>query len=460
MGICRLCLQTEGEKMMSQKVLELLKKYIPGMYSIVRNLDLLLCEICFTNIETLSAFVGTINDTNEKIKAAKEATADKIDLTRLVQTNNNCHGKVSSACRLCLKIIFMPQIFLYENESNVLRHDLILEMCQICMISMDLELSEHPVMCWECWENLQICYSFKKSCLDIDKKITSYRTIFCLTKKDITENIFTEMCNYFSQNLDNDLIKLSRIIEKEDELLENCLDVSRYTLRNNVKREYKREDCSNNDKVCENKIMPKSNSKRRRHCFTEEDDNFLLEAYKGVNNTENSLRKTIWPQIQMKWLASFPDKPLTICSIIARINRLLQKTGEIKRARRKKILPRPPKKPFVLQNILLVPAINKAAVEYKESFTEDIPSLKMESLSNEEVHLTEFKLEPLSDCPPSDSDSDSESLPIPDLERMDVRDSSNVWINVSRELEEEEEEEEKDDDSECVIVKYYKQFLR
>ncbi|CAG9838571.1 unnamed protein product [Diabrotica balteata] len=459
MGICRLCLQVEGEKIKSQKVLELLKKFIPGMYSIMKNLDLLLCEICSTNIETLSVFMDTINDTNEKIKTAKEATTDKIDLMSLVQMNNNYRRKVSSACRLCLNIISKPQIFLYENKCNLLRHDLILEMSQICMISLDLELSEHPVMCVQCWENLQICYSFIKGCLDMDKKITAYCTIFCVTKKDITENIFTEMCNYFSQNLDEDLLKLSKVIEKEDELFENCLDASRYTLRKNVKREYAIEDCSDNDKVCAKKEVSKSISKRRRHYFTQDDDNFLLEAYMNVNNTENSVRKKIWPQIQIKWLESFPEKPLTISSIHSRVKRLISKTGGIKRPRPKKSIPRPPKKPFVLQNILLMPPINKPDVEFHESFTEDVPSVKLESLSNEEVHLAEFKLEPLSDCPPSDSDSDTESLPIPDLERMDVRESSNnVWIDISKELDE-EEEEDSDSGNFHAILKYYKHFL-
>lgn len=411
MDICRLCLKAGSQNIPNPKdIIDILKKFLPSMNPCLKQSVFQLCETCLCNIRTLKNLNYILNKTDEKIELQiRNSNGKEIDLMQLLETKSAIEIRTKNIypCRICLQIIYLPKIFLYENDTNILRYDLIYNMFQFCNITLKCDLSPQPVMCLQCWESIQVCYSFKKNYIETNNKIKAYLTRFNISNKNVNEEVLKKMSHYISSDI-NEIFK---------DLSDNHENIERRSLRRKGKKVYNNGLHSSNTKTeSSNVVQPK----RTRYTFTAEDDKFLLELYSEVTKTD--IAKRPWKSIQEKWLHHFPKNPLKINSIHSRLNILLKRNTNIAHKSSTKNKSRVKK---VWMNNKVVNIFD----EYYNAKSED-PLLKVapvsfmantitEPFSNNDSYI-EPKLEQFLDMPPSGTDSDCESLPIPLLERMDL----------------------------------------
>nr|XP_023024883.1 zinc finger protein 595-like [Leptinotarsa decemlineata]XP_023024884.1 zinc finger protein 595-like [Leptinotarsa decemlineata] len=69
-------------------------------------------------------------------------------------------------CRLCLKEIESG----LENIDDIQR-----EMLEVLLIKVDWSISEHPVLCRQCFTEMQDSFTFKSNCIDIEDYLTPFK---------------------------------------------------------------------------------------------------------------------------------------------------------------------------------------------------------------------------------------------------------------------------------------------
>ncbi|XP_056632485.1 uncharacterized protein LOC130442417 isoform X1 [Diorhabda sublineata] len=412
MDICRLCLKAESQNISNPTdIINILKKFLPSMNPCLKHSVFQLCETCLCNIHTLKNLKYILNKTDEKIKLKiRNSKGKEIDLINLLETTSELEIKTKNIhpCRICLQIIYFPKIFLYENNTNILRHDLIQNMFQFCNITLKCDLFQQPVMCLQCWESIQVCYSFKKNYLETNNKIQAYLIQFNISNNTINEEILKSMSQYFYSDI-NEIIK-------NKDFCDNRENIGRRSLRRNERKRYNNHTIKENPTFIETEHSDVVLPKRTRYTFTAKDDKFLLKFYYEVTSTNIASRP--WKIIQEKWFNHFPENPLKISSIHSRLTTLLkQKRNTFK-----------PLKSSTKNNF----TVKKRKT--KNIFNEFHPECSNEESDNYVCEVTPFsfvtstipvpstdnKMEQFVDMPPSGTDSDCESLPIPLLERMDL----------------------------------------
>ncbi|CAG9817126.1 unnamed protein product [Phaedon cochleariae] len=315
MDTCRLCLHhSETFIKIPEEALRILQELLPCLNQyFIQNPGV--CEICMDDIKVVRMLMR-----NGKKKE--------------VNTMNNSNKQVQiSECSICLTHIRNPQIFLCENNTNILRFDLLRSMLEFCNVTLNHNISDRPVMCINCWELLQISYSFKKNYMEAKRKITLYCNIFKLKVEDLKNESLGEINKYFENDIPPDL---QPVIISEHSVEENPLsseisckeqkvcspDLKYLKKEDGIKKEIKQEIIGFNSPS-----FSHNQPKRQRNKFSNEDDEILIRNYYQITKLENEFKFGYWQKIEKIWCKLRPAKLLTSQTIRNRILSILNQKG-------------------------------------------------------------------------------------------------------------------------------------
>lgn len=91
--------------------------------------------MCLINAEAFIKFKKSITRTEQKILDVKKFKGHKFDIKTLHPKVNALPSELKelvTICRICLKFIRRPLFFLYENNVNVVGHNMLRTMLLYC----------------------------------------------------------------------------------------------------------------------------------------------------------------------------------------------------------------------------------------------------------------------------------------------------------------------------------------
>lgn len=161
MKICKLCLELdaledEDKEEPNLNELQIIQNLIPQLVSNNNlnfrsfkyylfqnnflNTDLIICLVCTNVIKAIGKFLNNIKQVEQKIEMAlSKDKLKKIDIKSLHSKVNKLPLNLKdhvAVCRLCLKFIAKPSIFLCESKTNIMGHGLIKKMLQFCNVNL------------------------------------------------------------------------------------------------------------------------------------------------------------------------------------------------------------------------------------------------------------------------------------------------------------------------------------
>ncbi|VEN60405.1 unnamed protein product [Callosobruchus maculatus] len=185
------------------------------------------CELCLENFTTFINFHDIVISTESKIKFLRnELSCKKIDLKSICDGANvldKCQH-----CRVCLKPVKWLGIYLYKNDTNILDFTLLRKMFSFCNLILDYEATDHPILCRQCFERLQIIYNFKKMITEAFETANNCDESNEILEEDLNSVEGSEIClkirnDLMPQDIDQSCNAKVNITNSDPKLQSDCV---------------------------------------------------------------------------------------------------------------------------------------------------------------------------------------------------------------------------------------------
>ncbi|XP_048524757.1 uncharacterized protein LOC109535060 isoform X2 [Dendroctonus ponderosae] len=228
-AICRICVQETDNNDLQDLDWKNIDPFLANNY-LQRPLDLykghVICCSCIDNFNTISKLhrlVAKSNSVLTRLKASQldeSASNSEINLKEILASDV---GDDMAICRVCLDTTKHVAIRLFDSATNIVPPDYLKSMFSEMNINLLLiDQTKTPIICYQCWQRLQISYSFHKHLGVAISKLRYYQRIsqnMYLSQMDLDDILYMwdkldepdhDYCN--NHSVDNEIFVNEEIV--------------------------------------------------------------------------------------------------------------------------------------------------------------------------------------------------------------------------------------------------------
>ncbi|XP_050307757.1 uncharacterized protein LOC126744411 isoform X2 [Anthonomus grandis grandis] len=174
--VCALCFEDATHSEIWQKDMDEFEDLLKQL-GLVQNISQL-CSCCVSNFETLKCVHKLSTISNKKILNMNKDKITEQDLRQLTNAPNNVDICEYVVCRLCLKPTNNVAFYLYDSGRNMFPIKIVMAMMDTLKVSLKLlDVTANPILCWICWQRVQISYSFLRQIEMVMDKVNHYQEL-------------------------------------------------------------------------------------------------------------------------------------------------------------------------------------------------------------------------------------------------------------------------------------------